>query len=753
MSYLVSPILTCTASSQTIAVIQPLFMSIALQLQQTQNELAFIEQDLDEILSSVTVDSILNDPALVRPVLPKSESKELRSLDSYQLSSRLAQIEDAESKLESLFQVNNLVSDIEHSLSVHKEAPFEVKKSQLQSTWHNIQILSKKVDEFADIALGTSLRKTLEGLTQDYAYVLNEILSEMIPETSGEEFYIRKSESLSTEDYSSLVSDFESLVHSREILDRIDAIRTSWDAKIVDKFLSKSSYLVYSEDLENHRLAFTAADLGSSYLSSSFFESVRDLVTFINAGFSRFRGFYATKVSNFIVHVISENAVVLLDNREVLTDELKRTIQYFASSGWTVPIRNTLSSVDHINENLQSLLTNYMVDKSIDRVRQLFSEETLTADLQQLREIIEIEEVLTLPEEPEPLEQFPEVEGAIDQDDDGWEENWDSDFEDSDSPFASKKKIKTIKQEENWDDWDEDWDDPPAPTAKPTLRKKATKVATPVKVPKPVEVIPKPEPIKSVTTVSAVLDKLKDILHAFQQESDGADASDILEAIGALAVLEYPPISSLFLIFNDLRIIDEHHLGQIADNELRQFKQEFFQDITLVVDAFFAESDSISVWEVAEATANDLDSKISALCGPGHRETNPKLLEVIVVEILNFVNNLILEFVINSHSISEQQSEKYGHLLDLLEPVEIRILSKLGKKMTSLPTTAKMQQTKILLTNHLDEIMEFFYRGELYDYDTTELIKVIKSLFIESDKRSRCVTEIKEIRNFDDQLL
>lgn len=742
-----------TASSQTIAVIQQLFMSIALQLQNTQNELASIEQDLDEILSRVTVDTILNDPALVRPVLPKSESKELRSLDSFQLNSRLAQIEDAESKLESLFIVNSLVSDIEYSLSVHKESPFQLKKSQLQSTWHNIESLSKKIDEFADIALGTSLRETYDGLIQDYAHILNQILSEMVPETRGEEFYIRKSEFLSTEDFSSLVSDFESHSHSRDILDRIDAIRATWDARIVDKFLSKSSYLVYSEDLENHRLSFTPADPGSSYLSPTFFESVRDLVTFVNAGFDRFRGFYATKVSNFIVHVISENAVVLLDNREVLTDELKRTIQYFASSGWTVPIRNTLSSVEHIDENLQSLLTNYMVDKSIDRVRQLFSDETLASDLQQFREIVEIEEPATPPKEPEPVEQPLESEGENDQEDHGWEENWESDFEESDSPFASKKKIKTIKQEENWDDWDEDWDDPPASTPKHTLRRKVRKVEAPAKAPKPVEVISKPEPIQNVIAVSAILDKLKDILYGFQQESDGADASDILEAIGALAVLEYPPISSLFLVFNDLRIIDEHHLGQIAENELRQFKQEFFQDITLSVDSFFAESDSISVWEVAEATANELDRKISALCGPGHRETNPKLLEALVVEILNFVNNLILEFVINSHSISEQQSEKYGHLLDLLEPVEIRILSKFGKKMTSLPTTAKMQQTKILLTNHLDEIMEFFYRGELYDYDTTELIKVIKSLFIESDKRSRCVSEIKEIRNFDEQLL
>lgn len=726
-------------------------MSIAASLAEKTALLEDLEPRISELCSSASIEDVLQD-SKYRPPQQDKVGSDLESLSLHQLHAQFQEVEEAGKLLNDLWLIRALIQDIKVAFDPTGAADYVCDKHELQSNLDNLSKLYARLQRLSevDLIIVPVLRAYYTDLRNQYTTKLKLILLLLYPDvdTPGEyiinEHIMVNDIDFSVSEFNALYQEFELYAAVNDISEALNAKKIMWEKEILKKLVTRKTYLELQQDGPTLTLRLTTAPPANQYLSLSYFRSFKAFVKFINAtSNNNFKHSYSTSISNSLVETISENIKIFMDSKEQMTEELIETLDLISRSGWPMPIRNIFTAQDRLQENLHEIYLAWVTEKYIHEIRDVFTSPQFDTDLRnivQMEEVIEHVEELPEPEhtaEPVQNEQAAQSDEEID-----WDAGWGSDVEER----------KSRAESDNWDDWgdEDDWVDESEPVnakpvnAKPTapLPKAQNEVREQVRA----------ETIK--ITTSAIPQKLSDILERFAQESQGSDARLLHDAILSLALVSYPPPLELFLLCNDLRFVRcaDDYLLQSSIAEWKHYKRGLVNEVTEVISKIdFSNNEGTPMGDddddgIAAGTSS-VSKVIQRLCSSQLASTNSYEFKELILQLLNLMNHLVLDMIVNSGEITEYQSDKFTRFLESLQATESEVLVKVGEDPKKLATYNKVRQAIFLISNHLTDIMDLFYEGELYEFTTEELIKVIKSVFIPSELRERCIGEIIEIRS------
>lgn len=779
-------------------------MSIAAQLAAHEAQIRDLDSNISQFLTSITPQSILSDPAFQDDQV---DTNPYRSLSIYQLNQKQKELDEELNVLNELWLVKALFTEIEVSFDPFVTGSYVCDLDELHGIVSSLEKAEAKVGalETANLVINGSLRAQLADIKATFIEKLDHLYGLFFPAVNTVNAYVTVNENVQI-----LLSDFIEFCNTSAaqyadsyINDKIRASKRLWESEFLIPLISGKIALNFESDGPKNTLI--AVQTSTSDQLRSFLSSLLSFVAFINViDLHPLKQFFSTMVSNSLVEVISKNIEAFMNDKEELSAELLRCVEQFTKTGWPMPLRNVFVSTDKIHDSLQALYLNWLGDKYINEIRSIFSEPNFLALLAETKSVEETREITApapaiIPEgnsiilDPVSVPAAGPIQDTLEEGGDDWNEAWGSDLEDDVQKIGKQSNSGNEDWDDNWDqdqsddkedDWNDNWgddweDDEAQQTPKVNLSKNANKQL------KSVPEAPNfPESSKSISSVSpatvsttntpsysentsgastvqpanmtivetrsclrsSVSFTLASILVKFESESDGADAQLLLDTILSLALVSYPPLTELFLLLNDLSGLESAYIIRKVGDEWLHTKQLFFSQVSKVV----MECTAFDEQNGDEDIGGNLEKVTSALNQFFDSEllkTNQSELKDFMVQLLNLVNNVALEQIFRNSEISESQSDNYTKFLQGLQYIENEALSKVGDSVNKLVSWPKIEQTIILLTHHLKEIMKYFYESKLYACSTDELISIIKSVFISSELRDQCIEEILEIRN------
>ena len=471
--------------------------------------------------------------------------------------------------------------------------------------------------------------------------------------------------------------------------------------KTITKMLSSSKYDILLVDDK-------LADYDSISIKmvrttqQNFLKSTCNFIEFVNyLGMSSVRQYLNSKLSQLLIEKIS----ILI--KEIIHDDtniksLKQLIELCRLTNWNILSGFDNSNSNSIQDNLSKLYMDWMTDNYIDKVRKVFNSDLINATDTWEKEV---------PKEEVSTEEVSKEEEPKD-DEDGWDDNWDDGWNDENIP-ASPKKENTQ----------------PNKTA--------------------------------VITISQVPLQLCNIINEFRDVSE--DVSDMVSIIKALYLSKYPPLRESFLLYNDLEYLSEKlnivEFENAAKTNWNQCLVTYYQQLRIIFTSLNLQSiDDVELddeyFELDDYNLNQLSLIYKILNrlfqDTSLRSTNSQRFDNLIIDLIEFLNGWIVKSILSISEITEFQSKKITEIINSLNNVTIPFIVQLGQKKDDLKSYSKLKNVQFLLNNHLKEIMESFYEGELYDIETQELLDIIKSVFAESDVRSDAISQIYEFRTMDD---
>lgn len=492
----------------------------------------------------------------------------------------------------------------------------------------------------------------------------------------------------------SILHEFNSFVlRNGYSLDSYSFYKTKWD-NLVDLVLAKNQKvdLVYDEHEDSMIMVVSESN------SRDFIESVTNLIKFINElEYPTMKNFINSKISKNLINKISSSIYDIIKDESQM-NHLNELIEFCHTNNWNILSR--IEGDGSIKEKLNQLYLDWIVDNYVEEIRQIFKSDAIG-----LTEVIDLD---TTDDAQQITQENEET--------DAWDNNWDDD----------------------WDDEDDVGDQAKSEASK---RKEGT---------------------KHQVKISSIPYKLLDCIRNFQKYSK--DLSYLVSTIQALAIVEYPSLANSFLMLNDFNYLSAK-LTQPYSRELEQFVEcnwnqvliKFYLELKIVLLSLNLENDSDLHRDPDELDDYNLN-QLSLIYKWFNilfeekqlKSTNITKFKELVIELIQFVNNWLIQMVLNLDDIGEQQTGKINQIIENINNVTIPYLQLLDiQKDTTIESYHKLKNVQFLLNNHLKDIIERFYEGELYDLETKELDRLIKAVFIQSEIRDNYIKEIVEFRNMN----
>lgn len=154
-----------------------------------------------------------------------------------------------------------------------------------------------------------------------------------------------------------------------------------------------------------------------------------------------------------------------------------------------------------------------------------------------------------------------------------------------------------------------------------------------------------------------------------------------------------------------------------------------------------------------DLTLTQLEFKFKEMFFSGFKSLAKDLQHKVVINFLNEFYQLIINDILHIEMISEEDSDELTKIISgMLALVDFfgqsNDLQVVYFKKT-ISNYQKLRNFQTIVSSHLASIMESFYNGEFYNIETEELVHLLKATFAESDRRSKALQEIEEIRNID----
>lgn len=739
-------------------------MSIAERLSALKDEVQGAEAEIKRLCMSVSPADIVEDPAF-RPdlTLPTPYA----GLSIYQLNQKQQELDAAQVLLNDLWLVKALFSEIEVCFDPFEDGLYVCDLGELQAASNSLQKAADKIAALREgrIALAKSLDARWTELHAIFVAKLDLLFDRFFPDsgTVCTAVCVHDEAPVALGDFLDLSRTHGDRLTDEWLAEKLRSRKRTWEQEYLRAAIIHRAELQLETDGPRSMLRVREDASGGDL--AALLASLRNFVAFVNVlDMPSLKQYYSTAMSNALVEVISSNIGAFMDRREHLTAELIRTIETFTSTGWPMPLRNVFVSTDRIHESLHALHMNWLCDKYIGEVREVFVDPGFLALLAQERRVeVQVEALEAVCDawqgaERREQDDWEKGEGqqsgaqekhqyGVNDAEDDWNEAWASDLDVDNS----------AKDPTEQDDWNDHWDDEPEPlqyaenavtTAIPTKELPAQPPTQP-----PTEsVVPERRRVASVKTRSltqtGVCARLADVLQQFEQESGSADPQLLLDTIMALSLGAYPPLTLLLVLVNDLAGLGHEYLCERASREWLHTKQTLFGEaLALVTRSMRFSDDSGSADRDVKKAVEDLSQLVERTFAADWLRTNAYEHRQLLIQLLNLLNSSAIRQVVGNGDISELQLEKYTRYLQGLQFLEGEAMGRVGENVTKLASWPKVDQMVILLTHHLRDIMRYFYESKLYACTTEELVTVIESVFMPSDLREQCVGEIREIRS------
>lgn len=727
-------------------------MSVGAELARHAGQLQAVCAEIAQLEQSCAL-RIAGDPLLVPPAAEKGNMLHL------EIQQQMHNAQLASDHLHALWVANALIHEIKASLG-HGD------KEGLRSVLEGIKKLHEKVENISsDLAIQLPLKVAYKDLVADFTGELKTALGRHVDGTRIQYSTETNGVPMTIHELGGIIADFEEFTGSSDVSDVLNNYKKVWDEAFLRPLIAKRNHIELNDELCELRLVPPT----QPFLSHSYFSSVTAFVTFVNMlDNQNFKNYYATAISNSLVQVLSDHIDVFMAGG--FEAELKRVLSLVGASNWTMPIRQLLG--DNLQESIEKLHVAHVTDQYIEKARRVFEnfdEKVKNVKVVAVERQVEVRRPkVTVVPLPAQIHETPKVSGAQaetvpethddwnqawseDEESDKWSDNnWEQDAWQSAEQIGEKSEDQkgwTEKEtEKDVDDWGTkddgwDWDSDVQSAMSIPNAKEGSHIAQPVleaqEHPAPemktdFEIETKTESYNVVT--SALADEYGSLLFDFSYDTKNSDPSLLVEAIGALALISYPSLTNLFIFLNDFE--QNPLLALFATREWDLV--ELTLNVTLHYD--------LDVPETVHDAVKDAETQFDALFQRELKSTNEQRFSELLLKNLNALSADAIGQVVESDVITSSQSESFGLLFDELRALQSRVAVRLGKSLESLPLYNKSIQAQFLVSNHLRDIMDYFYQGELFDFSTEELIKVIHSLFVPSDLRERCTREIEEIR-------
>lgn len=174
-------------------------------------------------------------------------------------------------------------------------------------------------------------------------------------------------------------------------------------------------------------------------------------------------------------------------------------------------------------------------------------------------------------------------------------------------------------------------------------------------------------------------------------------------------------------------------IQKVIMGDLRSFDPDIIKDHELVTKSL----------SVIPSQFNQLMDNSSSML------TSSESLRLIDNLISQWYEYLIRLILTTREEIGDAESNNLFHTFEqIYNESFINTPKSLSANQSSLAYQSRNRLVNItrVLTSHLSEIMDWFYEGELFDITTEELLQLMKLLFVESETRTRCEGEVREIR-------
>lgn len=704
-------------------------MSITDLVLQYESDLRAIDNEFESVKYTAAID-IINDENLKLPV-ETTDKDDLNKLNISQLNDKLNVSDDALIQLNSLWIIKGLIQEITISLNPVDETNYRCDKYELQSVVNNLTKLKRKISQFDEsLIILDSLNKLYQDLVANTGKQLESHFYIYFP--SNDSFV----SNVFTNDIDMSYDEFIQIFNLFEIVDPSFTIKSlhrklqlQWD-KILDQLVNHDKII----ELEHQNNTFVLKVLNKKAGFGEFCESITEFMSFINQfNIQPFKNFYLSKISNNLTNKISENINNFINPmNDNLIQSLFSVIELSKESHWGLSVERSLTSGADINNKLNDLYLDWVVDKYINRLRNVYN-----SDFNQLVEELH-EECFALEENQITKKERNQDNNntTADENKDEWNE-WDNDgWDDEEIPDIDSQSDHQTQPEGDWnnDGWDDDgWED---------AENKGN---------------------KEMHKVSQMPSKLREILLEYQTETGNNDIQPLMSAIESFSIISYPPLNESFLLHNDLQTLNNffknEQLTKFLDINLKQSIQSFSNEVVLILfsinlkhDDFISDStnfDNFKLDNENESKLKLIDNWFNRMNKSNLKSTNRQNYKRIIMDVINIILNWMINSIISMEEITEYQSTKLTNIIKSIQHIINTNLVLVDESNTSVAAYNKLNNVLFLINNHLKDIMEMFYQGEFFDLTTDELISIIESVFIKSDLRDNYIDEILDIRNVE----
>ncbi|KAI5957102.1 DSL1 [Candida jiufengensis] len=670
------------------------------------------DEEINNILISVKDDSALKQ--LITTAISNANQSQLQSINEddrisnlnllslNQLNTKLESTEKHLYQLNSLNEITTSFNEIEKLINNLEITPNSLLDLQyLNDLFKKIQ-LELSSSHNSNYVIYKQITRKIVRHYQQYMEILNDYLKIIIPN----EFSITNVSLLNDFNSFLIKNDFQLKLYNSYKLKYdgiVDEIYRGYNEKLNNKY---GITLIEKEDGNRVEMNFTN-NASNSNEDNSFILAYGNFIKFINQlNHKPTKQFLNTKISKNLNNLVFKNINTIINN-DLLISQLNNLIKECESNDWKVLF--TVGNNETIEEKLKELHLDWTIDKYINKIRDLINGTNFS-------ETKEIEDEFDLIQE-EPKNQELNLNGNPEDDnDDGWNESWD-------------------------DGWDQDNED-------------ENKISEE-------KVKPRSSSTSNVITISTLPESLLNIYKDFSNYSTNFKYLNL--SIESISPIKYPSLKNSFLIYNDLlklsKDIQDSSFITYANDMWNQVLIQFYQELKiLILSINFEHEEVLDEDEDEESTKQLNDYNLNQLSliyqwfriffeEKSLKATNFQKFKVLIIELIEFCNNLVISVILNFDDISEYQCTLISLIISNLNNITVSYLSLIETTKDEINSFNKLNNINFLLNNHLKDIMDRFYNGELFDLSTNEIIKLLTSIFLKSEIRDNYINEIIEFRN------
>lgn len=727
------------------------------------------------------------------------EEEELKSLSLFQLNAKMKEHEDNLESLNRLWLLRGLVQEIEGTLNNSVEVCGCV---ELESIFFNLAKLHTKLNEFREAhpsaLIVDKLYEHHEKLYDEAIDQIKKLFHKFFPsvDTFINPIIVNDVELEYNGEFQSVFRKYTERNNSELVLGGLlHEEQLIWDKQLLNPFLvDHTHYLELKQEVVTHldcesivyRVELREKSNGS-FFNDDYFASLTNFIRFINLFEDQsLQNFYLSKISRNLTDVVSENVnELVVNNNSQLVDHLVDVIGLSKRTNWSLSIANSLNSESGmIIESLNQLYLDWLVDRYVSQIRLFFNDEE---ELRRLfKNVSTVHSGLT--------EKATDVR-ADEEEKSAWDEDWDNDGWNDGDEAEEKEEEKEEEQavaekeddDDEWDAWDEEIKLEDSPRKEKVPSKLAKRSSTSMSASNR----PAASSVNTSTyLVTAIPSKLFGILSDYLQENQVQSSSSslvsskikiLVTCIVSFASITYPTLERSFILYNDLihlyELLVPLNFGEDNDcvNELVRFantnwiklKLDLLPNLRSITNKINLEHDDYIAkinlgkleddFQLDDSTTHQLNllhDWLSKFLDSGTLlSENPSKFKELLSFFLNFVNNWIVDSIVAMEEITEYQSNKLTKILEGIRNITLPIAAEHidHNAVFNIKAFHRMDNVNFLISNHLKDIMERFYSGEFYDFESDEIISVIRSIFVKSELREGYIQEIIDIRNIDNE--